>query len=326
MKPAAPPLHQPAAKAAGLHPRNRHQGQYDFDALMRGTPELRQFVILNPYGKRSIDFANPQAVRVLNRALLKALYGIEHWDIPEGYLCPPVPGRADYVHGVADLLALDNAGEIPRGARVHALDIGTGANCIYPLLGHGDYGWRFTGADIDATAIGAARAIVAANRLNASIDFRHQPDSTHLFTGIVGADERFTVTLCNPPFHTSPDEASAGSRRKWKNLGKLDPRRTLPALNFGGQSNELWCPGGELGFLKRMIRESITVRTQVLWFTSLVSKGGNIAPLRDALARAGATDVHVTEMAQGQKKSRFLAWTYLSAKERRTWLAGLSSR
>lgn len=325
MKPVSPPRPSSAAKAAGLHPRNRHQGQYDFDALMHGTPELRQFVILNPYGKRSIDFANPEAVRVLNRALLKALYRIKHWDIPKGYLCPPVPGRADYVHGVADLLALDNAGHIPRGARVHALDIGTGASCIYPLLGHGDYGWRFTGADIDPTALQAANAIIAANDLNASIDFRHQPDSTHVFSGIVGADDRFTFTLCNPPFHTSPDEATAGSRRKWKNLGKLDPKRTLPALNFGGQGNELWCPGGELGFLRRMIRESKAVSTQVLWFTSLVSKGGNIAPLREALEKAGAADVQVREMAQGQKKSRFLAWTYASANARRTWLSDLSN-
>ena len=88
-----------------LHPRNRHSGRYDFPKLIAACPELGEYVILNPYGKQSIDFANPDAVRVFNRALLRQFYGIQHWDIPAGYLCPPVPGRADYLHGLADLLA-----------------------------------------------------------------------------------------------------------------------------------------------------------------------------------------------------------------------------
>lgn len=147
----------PQAKGQ-LHPRNRHQGRYDFPALIKACPALAEFVILNPYGKQSIDFANPAAVRVFNRALLAQLYGIQHWDIPPGYLCPPVPGRADYLHGLADLLATDNDGAIPRGAAVRVLDIGTGANCIYPLLGQADYGWQFLGADIDPQALASAQA------------------------------------------------------------------------------------------------------------------------------------------------------------------------
>ena len=51
-----------------LHPRNRHQGRYDFPALIKGSPELAAFVIINPYGKQSIDFADPAAVRLFNRA------------------------------------------------------------------------------------------------------------------------------------------------------------------------------------------------------------------------------------------------------------------
>lgn len=171
-----------------LHPRNRHSGRYDFPKLIAACPELGEYVILNPYGKQSIDFANPDAVRVFNRALLRQFYGIQHWDIPAGYLCPPVPGRADYLHGLADLLAADNAGVIPRGAAVRVLDIGTGANCIYPLIGHREYGWRFTGSDIDATALASARTIVAANRLDKAIELRRQDTSTQLFKGILAAD------------------------------------------------------------------------------------------------------------------------------------------
>lgn len=304
-----------------LHPRNRHQGRYDFPRLIQGTPELSTYVILNPYGKESIDFADPAAVRVFNRALLKSLYGIAFWDIPEGYLCPPVPGRADYVHGVADLLAQDQDGALPTGAQVRALDIGTGANCIYPLLGHLDYRWRFVGSDIDPVALGSAQAIVQANKLGKAIELRRQEQPAHILEGLLLPEERFAVTLCNPPFHASPQEAIAGSQRKWRALGKADPSRKLPVLNFGGQQNELWCEGGEIRFVSRLIDESVACGQRIGWFTCLVSKAGNLPPLQARIARAGALDTRVVAMGQGQKQSRFLAWTFQTPEQRRQGIA-----
>lgn len=321
-RPAKPqPLRDPAAKKPDLlHPRNRHQGRYDFPSLIAASPELGEYVITNPYGKPSIDFADPQAVRVFNRALLKAQYGIGHWEIPADFLCPPIPGRADYVHYLADLLAEDNAGSVPRGPGVRVLDIGVGANCIYPLIGHRDYGWRFLGADIEPAALASARNIVLGNPgLAEAIELRQQSEPQHIFHGLLHADERFHASLCNPPFHASPEEARAGSRRKWKNLGKLDPSRKLPVLNFGGQSNELWCEGGEIAFLKRMAGESREVAQQVQWFSSLVSKAGNLDDFRRALKQAGALQVRTLDMAQGQKQSRFVAWTFLDAEARAAW-------
>ena len=321
MRQKAQPPRQPKAVAKGqLHPRNRHQGRYDFAKLIAASPELGRFVILNPYGKQSIDFADPEAVRVFNRALLRQLYGIRHWDIPAGYLCPPVPGRADYLHGLADLLGESCAGESPRGPAVRVLDVGTGANCIYPLLGHSDYGWRFLGSDIDPAALASAQAIIQANALGEAIELRQQREPKHIFLGLLNPDERFALSLCNPPFHASAAEAASGSTRKWKNLGKLDPKRKLPALNFGGQSNELWCDGGEAAFLQRMARESAAVAGQVLWFSSLVSKAGNLPVLRKALQQAGAVEVRQVDMAQGNKQSRFLAWTFHDVSARRAWL------
>ena len=316
-QPAAMPR-APASKGQ-LHPRNRHQGRYDFPALIQASPELARFVVINPYGKESIDFADPEAVKVFNRALLKQFYGIEHWDIPPGYLCPPIPGRADYVHALADLLAADAGGEIPRGAQVQVLDIGSGANCIYPLLGQREYGWRFLGAEIDVTALAAARTIVQANGLERAIELRQQMDAKHIFHGLLQAGERFDLSLCNPPFHSSAEEATQGSQRKWKNLGKLDPKRKLPLLNFGGQSSELWCEGGEIAFIRRMIAESREVAQQVLWFTSLVSKGGNLEQIERALKKSGAAEVRTVSMAQGQKQSRFVAWSFLDAEQRAAW-------
>ena len=309
----------PPREKATLHPRNRHQGHYDFPKLIKSSPELAKFVILNPYGKESIDFANPQAVRVFNRALLKAFYGVAHWDIPADYLCPPIPGRADYLHFLADLLAEGNGGEIPRGASVKALDIGTGANCIYPLLGHSDYGWHFVGSDIDSTAIAAATTIVKANNLHKAISVRLQANRKHILSGLLDSAERFDVSLCNPPFHASLEEAQRGSQRKWRALGKADPKRKLPVLNFGGQSQELWCEGGEIRFVTLLIQESALIPTQVLWFSTLVSKASNLPPIQSALKKAGALEVRVVEMGQGQKQSRFAAWTFLDKAQQSAW-------
>lgn len=289
-----------------LHPRNKHKSRYDFAALVKHLPELRDFVKLNPYGDESINFADPSAVKTLNKALLKMDYQITFWDIPEGYLCPPIPGRADYVHYLADVLALGNGGIIPTGKRVKVLDIGTGANCVYPIIGHQTYGWSFIGTDVDKKAIQSARNIVSANpELSTAIQIRLQPNPNHIFKNVVKSTDRFDITLCNPPFHTSAEEAAAGSLRKLNNLGK-----TKNVLNFGGQHFELWYPGGEVSFIRHMIEESLEIADQCVWFTSLVSKSANLSFIYTLLERAGASKVKTVEMSQGQKISRFVAWTF----------------
>ena len=320
-KPKAPGEAKPAAPRVkpSLHPRNRHQGRYDFPQLISVCPELGQFVIINPYGKESIDFANPDAVRVFNRALLKAFYGIAHWDIPADYLCPPVPGRADYVHFLADLLATLNDGVIPRGPSVRVLDIGMGANCVYPLIGHSDYRWQFLGTEVDTIALKAAKAIVQSNGLNKAISLRQQPNPQKILLDVQESSERFDLSMCNPPFHASLDEAQRGSERKWRALGKADPKRKLPVLNFGGQAAELWCEGGEQRFVTQLIRESVQVGRQVLWFSTLVSKASNLPAIQTALKKAGVRESQVVDMSQGNKQSRFVAWTFHDKEQQQLW-------
>lgn len=156
----------------GLHPRNHHHQRYDFPALCQKIPALQRFIVLNPAGEQSIDFADPLAVKMLNKALLACFYGVENWDIPDGFLCPPVPGRADYIHHLSDLLALDS-GKVPDNATL--LDIGSGANLIYPLIGVREYGWRFTGSEINRQAFASAQAIIQGNPgLASKIRLRHQ--------------------------------------------------------------------------------------------------------------------------------------------------------
>ncbi len=305
------PPRKSAGKSGILHPRNPHVGRYDFAALCSSCPELTRYLRPNPTGDQTIDFADSAAVLCLNQALLAHHYQVKQWRIPAGYLCPPIPGRADVIHHLADLLAGDHDGKISTGRGVKVLDIGTGANCIYPIIGSRSYGWEFVGTDIDPVAIKTARAIVAANPgLSHLVKIVHQPDPAAVFNGIIHPGDRYDLTMCNPPFHASMDEARAESRKKRKNLGNASLGGSAESLNFGGQNAELWCPGGELRFLSRMIQESMEFAAQVTWFTSLVSKSENLPSLKTALVRAGVRRMKVIPMSQGQKRSRLIAWSF----------------
>jgi 23S rRNA (adenine1618-N6)-methyltransferase len=295
---------KPESPSSILHLRNQHRIGYDFSELVQTYPTLSQYVRQNAYGDASIDFANLQAVKALNQALLKHYYGVSVWDIPKNYLCPPIPGRADYVHYLADLLA-----ESGNAQQVRLLDIGTGANLVYPLIAAHAYGWQSVGVDIDSKALRNAQQIIEANGLQQQISVRHQPKPESIFKGVILPGEQFTVTLCNPPFHASAEEALAGTQRKWRGLGKKPPQ----ALNFGGQSNELFCEGGEAAFLTTMIRESKLFAKQCVWFTTLVSKATNLPLVYRELKKVQALTVKTVEMTQGQKQSRFVAWTFQAA-------------
>ena len=301
----------------GLHPRNRHAGGYDFPRLVAACPDLEPFVRPAPHGGLSVDFADPAAVKSLNRALLAEAYSIRGWDIPNGYLCPPIPGRADYLHHLADLLAASNGGAIPRGPALRVLDVGVGANAIYPLVGHREYGWSFVGSDIDGAALAAAARILAANPgLPEAIHLRQQPDRQGVFASVMAPWESFDLTLCNPPFHGSLREVREAAQTKWRKLGR---GATGTVLNFGGQGAELWCPGGEAGFILRMIEESVALRDRVLWFTTLVSSSATLPAVHRALRQAGAGDIRTMPMAQGQKQSRFVAWSFLAPEAQTVW-------
>ncbi len=290
-----------------MHARNRFGKGYDFRRLVAALPELAEHVRATGHGADSINFADPAAVNALNRALMADVYGLQ-WSIPPGALCPPIPGRSDYIHHLADLLSGGDDAAIPRGPEVKILDIGTGASAIFPMIGAAEYGWSFVGTEIDQSAQRWARQIVRVNRGIAKlIEIRLQPDASACFANVVTPRESFAACMCNPPFHASAEEAAAGSQRKQRNLGI---RRADRALNFGGRAGELWCEGGELGFIQRMIIESTEDPQRCFWFTTLVSKSEHLPALRRLLKQTDVTAVRVIDMAQGQKKSRILAWAY----------------
>lgn len=299
-----------------LHPRNKHREAYDLELLIQFCPELAPFVILNKYQVKSVDFFDPEAVKMLNKALLKAYYKIDQWNIPAGYLCPPVPGRVDYIHYIADLLGQSNNSKIPKGSKIMGLDIGMGANCIYPMIAVSEYDWNFIGSDIDPIAIHSANIIIHSNSiLKDKISIRLQSNPKDIFKSIIKEDELFDFTICNPPFHSSKAEARSSADRKLNNL-----KAKKKVLNFAGQSNELWYDGGEYAFLKEMIVESKEFANSVLWFTSLISKESNLEKVYALLKRVGVTSLKTIPMETGNKKSRIVAWTFLNDKEVKEWV------
>lgn len=303
---------------SNLHPRNRHRFRYDFKKLSQSCKELAAFVSINKYNNESIDFSNAEAVKALNKALLKQFYGISNWDIPANYLCPPIPGRADYIHYIADLLRSSNSDVLPQGKFIKILDIGVGANCVYPIIGNSEYGWQFVGSDIDPIAIKSAKDILVSNESKKNaIECRLQTSPSAIFKGIIKPGEVFDATICNPPFHASLAEAEGGTERKWKNLGIKKENKSV--LNFGGKSTELWCEGGEGAFVQKMIEQSAQLPSTCFWYSTLISKKSNLPGLYRSLIKVKALDIKTIDMAQGQKVSRIVAWTFLNEQQQKDW-------
>ncbi|WP_339652745.1 23S rRNA (adenine(1618)-N(6))-methyltransferase RlmF [uncultured Maribacter sp.] len=301
-----------------LHPRNKHTGRYDLRALRLENPDLKEFVAKNKYGNLSIDFFNPKAVKALNKALLISNYGLNYWDIPDGFLCPPIPGRADYIHHIADILTASNKGVFVKGEQITSLDIGVGANCVYPIIGNSAYGWSFIGTDIDKKGIEVAKKIVDTNpSLIGKVEFRLQPKPEHIFSGVLKAEEKVDFTICNPPFHATQAEAEAGTLRKLSNLKKKRVKKA--ELNFSGQGGELWTDGGEKRFVLNMINESAQFSKNSAWFSTLVSKQSNLRTFYDRLEKVGVVEHKTIPMGQGNKMSRIIAWTFLSPTEMNSW-------
>lgn len=306
----------PTAVKSTMHPANPHLSGYDMAALCASYPALTPFLVVTPRGEQSIDFADPVAVKRLNQALLAHHHQLPLWDVPDGYLCPAVPGRLDYLLYLADVLKNSHLGKTPKKSQIKILDLGCGANLIYALLAARHLGWQVLGSDIDEGALAHATTLLTQHQLAHRIELRQQRSSQHIFDGLLKSGEYIDATLCNPPFHRSAEEAATGSMRKRTNLGLASDS---PELNFAGLSHELWCEGGELAFIQRMMQQSVAVGHQVYWFSSLVSKKEHLAPLQALLQQLGVVEQQVVDMAQGNKQSRFIAWTFLTPAQQQLW-------
>lgn len=180
-----------------MNPKNKYyKNPPKFEELANKYPSFKKFVIKTKFNTYSIDWKDKEAGKELCRCLLKHDFNLKYWDIPDGFLIPSITSRCNYIHWIHDILEEDDLLDI----KITGLDIGTGANCIYPLLGHQIYGWNFKCAELNKEAVDIASNTIQENNLNNHINIVHQEDEDNIFYKVIENKELFVFSMCNPPY------------------------------------------------------------------------------------------------------------------------------
>ncbi|XP_051934665.1 RNA N6-adenosine-methyltransferase mettl16 [Hippocampus zosterae] len=279
-----------------MHPRNRYKDKApDFAYLASKYPEFQEHVHTNLSGRAVVNFKEPEAVRALTCTLLKEDFGLSI-EIPLERLIPTVPLRLNYIHWVEDLI--DGQKQPRRG-----IDIGTGASCIYPLLGASMNGWYFLATEVDDICFDYATRNVEQNHLSDLIKVVKVPQKTLLMDALKEETEIvYDFCMCNPPFFANQLEA--------KGVNSRNARRPPPSsVNTGGVT-EIMAEGGELEFVKRIIHDSLQLKKRLRWYSCMLGKKCSLAPLKEELRKQGVPKVTHTEFCQGRTMRWALAWSF----------------
>ncbi|KAK4401412.1 RNA N6-adenosine-methyltransferase mettl16 [Sesamum angolense] len=337
------------AERRGIHPRNRYShNPPDFGLLASLYPSFEPYVFYSHDGRPKIDWTDFNATRELTRVLLLHDHGLDWW-IPDGQLCPTVPNRSNYIHWIEDLLASDIIpANIADGDVKKGFDIGTGANCIYPLLGASILGWKFVGSDITDVAIEWANRNVKSNpHISGLIEIRRVGTEDKMYN----AEELQNTPKCSSecssdssnakdqiygPSVSSLLESQSGTSKSYNGpailLGVVKDGENFdfcmcnppffetmqeaglnPKTSCGGTPEEMVCSGGEHAFIARIIEDSVKLKDTFRWYTSMVGRKLNLNILASQLWKVGATVVKTTEFVQGRTSRWGLAWSFLPA-------------
>lgn len=281
------------------NPRNKYSDNPpDFASLASLYPSFKPFVSFSSASssRPRIDWTDYNATRELTRVLLLHDHSLTWW-IPDGQLCPTVPNRSNYIHWINDLLSSSHILPTPSSSSiVKGFDIGTGANCIYPLLGASLFGWSFVGSDVTDVALEWAEKNVRSNpHVSDLIEIRDsREEEEEVLVGVVKDSETFDFCMCNPPFFETFEEAGLN-----------------PKTSCGGTRAEMVCDGGEQAFVTRIIQDSAVLKQRFKWYTSMLGKKANLKLLISKLWGVGVTVVKTTEFVQGQTSRWGLAWSFV---------------
>ncbi|XP_063300059.1 RNA N6-adenosine-methyltransferase METTL16 [Pelobates fuscus] len=283
-----------------MHPRNRYKDKPpDFAYLSSKYPEFKQYITVSLAGKPSLNFKDPGAVRALTCTLLKEDFGLTI-DIPLERLIPTVPLRLNYIHWVEDLI---NYHDSDKTVLRRGIDIGTGASCIYPLLGATLNGWYFLATEVDDICFNYAKKNVEQNNLADLIKVVKVPQKTLLMDALKEESEIiYDFCMCNPPFFANQLEA--------KGVNSRNPHRPPPSSVNTGGITEIMAEGGELEFVKRIIHDSLQLKKRLRWYSCMLGKKCSLAPLKEELRIHGVPKVAYTEFYQGRTMRWALAWSF----------------
>ncbi|KXH69029.1 hypothetical protein CSAL01_07471 [Colletotrichum salicis] len=273
--------------------RNLYSTEPDFGKL--GRQDEKFGTMLN---RGYLDFNNPSAVMQLTKTLLKADFGLRI-DLPDDRLCPPVSNRHNYLLWLKSLLDSTTYGNPDQN--VIGLDIGTGASCIYPLLGCTQRKWSFYATDIDSRSLEFAKKNVELNNLQSRISVvARTPQDSMVPLKDLGT-ESLTFVMTNPPFYTSEDDLLNSAKQK--------SRPPLTACT--GAPVEMVTDGGEVKFVSRILEESLVLREKVQWYTSMFGKQSSLEEFIAILKEKSIDNYAVMEFVQGNKTRRWaVAWSF----------------
>ncbi|XP_040605067.1 RNA N6-adenosine-methyltransferase METTL16 isoform X1 [Mesocricetus auratus] len=288
------------ALSKSMHARNRYKDKPpDFAYLASKYPDFKQHIQINLSGRVSLNFKDPEAVRALTCTLLREDFGLSI-DIPLERLIPTVPLRLNYIHWVEDLIGhqASDKSTLRRG-----IDIGTGASCIYPLLGATLNGWYFLATEVDDMCFNYAKKNVEQNNLSDLIKVVKVPQKTLLMDALKEESEIiYDFCMCNPPFFANELEAQGVNSR--------NSRRPPPSSVNTGGITEIMAEGGELEFVKRIIHDSLQLKKRLRWYSCMLGKKCSLAPLKEELRIQGVPKVTFTEFCQGRTMRWALAWSF----------------
>ncbi|KAK4171446.1 hypothetical protein QBC36DRAFT_295351 [Triangularia setosa] len=284
--------------ASDAHFRYLYDEELDFKKLAEKDVDFA--AVLQEHGQ--LDFTDPKAVMQLTKTLLSLDFNLK-LELPDDRLCPPVPNRHNYIRWLKELM--DTSSYEPPGRPICGLDIGTGASCIYPLLGTTQRpSWSFVATDIDKKSLQYARKNVVMNDLEDRILLlERQPEDPLIPLRDRDSKKvtRIDFTMMNPPFYESKDEMLYSAQSKAR----------PPHSACTGAPVEMVCDGGEVAHVSRMLKESLVLKEEVQWYTSMLGKATSVETLVGKLKANGIDNYAITEFIQGNKTRRWaLGWSF----------------
>ena len=275
----------------------------DFEALAK---QDKEFDSIWRKSSGSLDFQNPETTQAITQAILKVHFGL-HLQVPDDRLCPPVPNRWNYVswiHGLLDSTNRSYQCQYDPERRVVGLDIGTGASAIYTMLClKSRPNWTMCATDVDKKSFDHAARNLSNNGLITRTKLLQTIESQPLVPLRYLGVEKLDFTICNPPFFTDEKDMRQslnGETKSWK-----------PNAVCTGAENEMVCQGGDLGFVTRIVEESLVLREKVSWYTSMFGKMSSAKSIVSLLKENGVTNWAVGSIDVGAWTKRWIvAWSF----------------
>ena len=259
-----------------------------------------------------IDWEHPSATYELTKATLLDEFNLK-WELPKWNepecekqstpspknLVPPVPRSINYLCWVKDLVVYSHAHQVisfdllsTKMPQINGLDVGTGASCIFSLLGSVvSPQWNFVATDIVASSLQHAQKLSLMNSLEGRIGFQLVENAQYVSPVLNDIKKpHISFSICNPPFFSSYDGDSERKSKLAKFEGKEHEKAGL----------------GELEFFKCMFYDSRPF--ELIWFTCMFGRKASLLSAFEIVD--SSVETYATALVQGNTTRWCIAWRF----------------